>query len=150
VVTTEKEDSRGRKRVLVAYASKSGSTARIAQWMAEGIEDADAEARPVAEVKALDYDLVILGAPVRVGRIHPDMVAFLEKNRERLSGVPKALFVVCLLTLLARRYLRRFKSHMEGDVAAYRVFGGKLGFIGRLDREYAVEAGRNIALQVLP
>jgi len=130
------------------YATKGGSTRRIAEWMAEGIEDADAEAVEVSNVRSLDCDLVILGSPVRVGRIHPSMVAFLEKNREKLSSVPKALFVVCFLTVLAGRYLRRFRSYLDGEVACYRVFTGRLGFIDRLDRDYAMEAGKNIAASI--
>jgi menaquinone-dependent protoporphyrinogen IX oxidase len=114
------------------------------------MEDVEVEVLEVGKVESVDYDLIVLGAPVRVGRIHPDMVDFVRRNREKLSGVPKALFVVCLFTLLSRGYLKRFRGHFEGDIAAYRVFAGKLGFIGRLDRKYAMEAGKNILASILP
>ena len=127
----------------MVYVSRRGSTARIAASLAEGIDGA--EACDVADVGSLDCDLVVLGSSVRVGGIDPRMIEFLEKNRERLSGVPKALFVVCLCTFLGRRYLTRFRKYVEGEIVAYRVFGGRLGFIGRVDTDYAREAGKNIA-----
>lgn len=141
---TEIEQNGKCRKVLVAYASKGGGTARIAQWISEGMPEADVDVLDVADVQSLDYDFVVLGAPVRLGKIHPAMVAFLEENRPKLNTIPKALFVVCIFTFLGRRYLRKMKQHTEGKITTYRVFGGKLGILNMLDDEYAKEAGKTM------
>lgn len=143
MLTTSGEKAQ-RGRILIAYATKGGSTAVIARWLAEGMTGAGVDVLDVGDIQSLDYDFVVLGAPVRLGKIHPAMVAFLEEHRQKLSQIPKALFVVCLFTLLGRRYLRKMKAHVDGEIAAYRVFGGKLGILNMLDREYAAEVGRTI------
>ncbi len=141
---TETKRNGKRQKVLVAYATKGGSAAKIAQWLSEGISEADVDVLDVANIQSVDYDFVVLGAPVRIGKIHPAMVAFLEGNRKKLSAVPKALFVVCIFTFLGRRYLRKLKQHADGELTAYRVFGGKFDILNMLDEEYAREAGRTM------
>jgi menaquinone-dependent protoporphyrinogen oxidase len=52
-------------RVLVAYASRHGATAGIAERVAAGLRDAGmfAEARPVARVSEVEaYDAFVVGA----------------------------------------------------------------------------------------
>ena len=141
---TEPKRNEKHRKGLVAYATKGGATAKIAQWLSEGMSETNVDVLDVAEVQSLDYDFVVLGAPVRIGKIHPAMVAFLEENRQKLSTIPKALFVVCIFTFLGRPYLRKMKQHAEGKITVYRVFGGKLGILNMLDEEYAREAGRTM------
>lgn len=59
--------------VLVAYATKSGSTARIAEIIAEALREQglQAEVRPAREVlKPAGYDAVVLGGALYAGRWH--------------------------------------------------------------------------------
>jgi flavodoxin len=57
------------KRVLVAYYSNTGNTARMAQYIAEGVRivGPEAEVKSVAEIESekdlLDYDGYIFGCP---------------------------------------------------------------------------------------
>ena len=136
-----------RKKVLIAYATKGGTTAQIAQWLAEGMEEADVDVLAVGDVRSLDHDLIVLGAPIRIWKVHPGMVEFMEQHREELRSIPKVLFVVCLFSLLSRGYLKKMREHVEGEIVNYRVFFGKMGIINMMDRDYAVEAGKNILSQ---
>jgi menaquinone-dependent protoporphyrinogen oxidase len=86
------------KRILVAYATMAGSTAEVAQAVAEEIArpDVQVDLLPLSEVKSLDpYDGVVLGAPMIMGW-HRAALRFLRSNRAALQRIPLAVFVVCM------------------------------------------------------
>ncbi len=75
-------------RVLIAYASKRGSTAEIADVVARAIrEDGHiVDCRPADGVKNLGpYDAVILGSAVYMKRWRGDAKHFLRKHSKELS-----------------------------------------------------------------
>jgi menaquinone-dependent protoporphyrinogen oxidase len=82
--------------VLVAYATKYGSTAETARILAESLEREGlrVEVRTVGEVKDLSpYSAVVLAAALYIGRLHKDARHFLAIWREELERVPVALMV---------------------------------------------------------
>ncbi len=82
-------------KVLVTYASKHGSTAEIAQRIAERLRErgAEAEARPVADAEDLDgSEAVVVGSAVYMGSWMKEASAFVERHREELSHKPVWLF----------------------------------------------------------
>ncbi|HMQ55328.1 MAG TPA: pentapeptide repeat-containing protein [Anaerolineae bacterium] len=88
-----------RKKVLVAYASVSGSTAEVAAAIGEvlGGEGVAVEVLPVKAVDDLDlYEAVVLGSSIRAGRWLPEAFAFLEKHKAAMSQRPVAYFTTCL------------------------------------------------------
>jgi menaquinone-dependent protoporphyrinogen oxidase len=83
------------KRVLVAYASKRGSTAEIARAIADALEAAGLEVdlEPAGEVDAIDaYDAVVLGSAVYIKRWRGDAKHFLHKHRRELAQRPLWIF----------------------------------------------------------
>lgn len=81
--------------VLVVYASKYGSTAQIAQRIADTISAAGlpAEARPAREVRTLDgVAAVVLGSAVYMGAWLKDASAFVDAHRDQLRERPVWLF----------------------------------------------------------
>ncbi len=84
-------------RILVAYLSKKGSTAEIAGVIAAELGRAHffVDTAAMEEVTSLDdYNAVILGVPVYTGRIMGELALFAGRNREALSRIPVAGFVV--------------------------------------------------------
>ncbi len=82
-------------RVLIAYASKRGSTAEIADVVSRTIrEDGHiVDCRPVDGVKNLGpYDAVILGSAVYMKRWRGDAKHFLRKHAKELSELPFWVF----------------------------------------------------------
>jgi menaquinone-dependent protoporphyrinogen oxidase len=82
-------------RILVASASKHGSTEEIGAFIAERLRarGLDAEAIPLGEVDGLlGYDAVVLGSAVYVGSWMKDAKAFAKTKRERLAAMPVWLF----------------------------------------------------------
>lgn len=87
------------KRVLVAYASKTGATAEVAEFMGKVLREAGAKVDvvPIKNVRDLDgYDLAFVGSAIRVGQWLKEAVSFVEAHKDALSQRPTAFFTVCL------------------------------------------------------
>jgi menaquinone-dependent protoporphyrinogen oxidase len=81
--------------VLVAYASKHGSTEGIAQAIVDRLRERglEASAAPVTELDGVgDADAVVLGSAVYVGSWMQDAVGFAERHAEALAERPVWLF----------------------------------------------------------
>jgi len=81
--------------VLVAYASKHGSTAEIAQRIAATMRDAGCDARAVEaeDVTDLsDHRAVVLGSAPYMQRLQGSARRFARRYREELRDVPVWLF----------------------------------------------------------
>ena len=86
------------KRILVAYATLSGSTADVARAVADELaaSDVHVDVLPLGEVTNLAaYDGVVLGAPMIMGW-HRAALRFLRHNREVLQRIPLAVFVTAM------------------------------------------------------
>ena len=81
--------------VLVAYATKYGATAEIAERVGQVLADAGMETN-VADVKdvsgAEDYGAVVLGIAVYIGKWRKEGVGFLKANLDALAARPVWLF----------------------------------------------------------
>lgn len=81
--------------VLVAYASKHGATAGIAERIAAGLCEAglSAEARPVTAVTDLDgYDAVVIGSAAYMFHWLKDATRFVKNHAGQLAERPVWLF----------------------------------------------------------
>jgi len=84
-------------RILVAYATKHGATADVAEAVASelralGLEVDVVEARAAADVAG--YDAVVVGAPLYMGRWHRDARVFLTRACRELARRPLAIFAL--------------------------------------------------------
>ncbi|MCK9520088.1 MAG: flavodoxin domain-containing protein [Dehalococcoidia bacterium] len=82
-------------RVLVAWASKHGATAGIAEAIGEELREQGLEvtALPMENVGALEeFDAFVLGAAVYVGQWVKPAKEFVQRNREVLARRPVWLF----------------------------------------------------------
>ncbi len=82
-------------KVLVAFATKHGSTAEIAQAIGETLGEMGlaADVRPAADVRALDeYSAVIVGSVVQMNHWQGDALDFLKRFERQLAARPTWLF----------------------------------------------------------
>ena len=87
------------KKVLVAYGTRAGSTASVAERVAAVLKSNGfaAEALPADKVRDVaSYGAVVLGSAVRAGKLMPEALKFVEKNKAAIAARPFAAFVVCL------------------------------------------------------
>lgn len=127
--------------VLVAYASKHGSTAALAEAVAKGLEEHGLavdllEARRVRSVEP--YRAVVVGSAVYMGRWRPEAKRLLRRHRRALAERDLWLFSsgpvgeqpADLDDPKAERWLRPPKIKALGeDLGAHdhTVFGGSVG-----------------------
>lgn len=85
-------------KILVAYASKAGSTGEVAEAVAKVFCDTGAtvDVRPVKEVSDLSgYQAVVLGSAIRRGAWLSAATSFVKTHKTALAQMPVAYFQVC-------------------------------------------------------
>jgi menaquinone-dependent protoporphyrinogen oxidase len=137
------------RSILLAYASRYGSTQEVAETIAAALREAGVEVdtRPMQEVTTLDnYDAIVLGAALYNARWHADAHQFLVRHQAALTQRPVAIFTLGPLSTsdAAKRNSRR---QLDKELAKYpwlrpaavEIFAGKydpskpgMGFFERL------------------
>ena len=128
----------GPRRVLIAYASKGGSTAEIAHAIGGALLEAglDIDVLPVRHVHSLDgYSAVILGSAIYHGTWQPDAFKFLRHRREQLRRLPVWLFDSGPLDRSAEHRVLLLPAGVADlaiaiGVRGHVTFGGRLGGTG--------------------
>ena len=119
--------------ILVAHASKRGSTAEVAVFVADRLRGHGLvlDVRTAAEVDDLtSCEGVVLGGCLYFGRWHGDAVAFLKRHRQALADRPLALFALGPKTseehdlAESRAQLDGALAKVDVDPATVAVFGG--------------------------
>jgi len=82
-------------KVLVAYGTTNGSSAQIAETVADVLrkEGLAVEALPARSVESVEaYDAVVVGGGLYAGRWHRDARRFVRRHRRALTGRPLWFF----------------------------------------------------------
>ena len=128
------------RKVLVAFASKAGSTGEVAEAISQVLnaKGMTVDVRQIKHVKDVSgYQAFVIGSAIRMGRWLPEATKFLEAHKSELSQSPTAFFTVCLT--LAKDNAKN-RSEVEGYMRPVRailepvslgLFGGKLD-LGKL------------------
>ncbi len=145
------------KRVLVVYSTVSGCTATIARRI--GVDLIAYGARPtvlsVEEVQRVpdDYDAIVFGSGVRMGKWHREARDWIQKNLDVLSRLPVALFSVGLRGVSADGQIdeAQAKSDLERAIssAGFKHTVGSVVLPG-WKRSEGFSAMEKIALRVYP
>jgi len=82
------------RNILIAYASRLGSTAEVAHAIADEI---GAVARWIGDVDSLAaYDAAIIGSAIRYDKWLPEATDFVDAHNTALQSMPVAMFLTCL------------------------------------------------------
>ena len=86
-------------RILVAYATRNGSTAEIAQAICKELISAGYTV-DLSEIKKIStlagYAVIVIGGPLYMGSVDSAVGKFVGNNHEQLQKMPVAVFVVGL------------------------------------------------------
>ncbi len=88
------------KKVLVAYATRCGSTAEVAAAIASELKNREyqADIHPLKEVSNLSgYNAIVVGSAIRFNQWLPDAVAFVRRFQSEIAAMPSAFFAVHIL-----------------------------------------------------
>ncbi len=81
--------------ILITYATRTGSTAEVAQALGRSLRALGQNAS-ISSMKdttgIVGFDAVLLGSAVRMGAWLPEAMSFVRRHREALSRVPVGLF----------------------------------------------------------
>ena len=82
-------------KILIAYASVTGCSRECAGILADKLSPREVDVVDLSEASPSpeDYDVVVLGAPVRMGKMHRKFREYLKANREMLKEGKYGFFV---------------------------------------------------------
>ncbi len=125
-----------KKKALVAYATRAGSTGEVAQAISERLcaMGFDAEVQPVDSVRSLSgYQAVVLGSAVRYGAWLPEMTKFIESQRSTLARLPSAFFTLHMQALGDDDASRAARAGYTKSVRAVVSPRDEVFFAGKVD-----------------
>jgi menaquinone-dependent protoporphyrinogen oxidase len=148
------------KKILVTYASRTGSTAQIAEAICKTLIQSgeETELLPMQDVNDLSpYHAVIIGSPIRKSRWLPEAMQFLQTYKEELDHKRVATFTVCITMAMSNdeRYqdaVRKWIVPVRAQVhpVSEGLFAGRLDF-NKLPRTLDTVLFRaTVALGILP
>lgn len=108
-------------KILVTYATRTGSTIGVAEAIAKTLREHDFEADvfPMQEVTDLaSYRAVIAGSAIQNRQWLPEAVQFVQTHRVELSQRSFAMFAVCMT--LAMKNGKRYRPQISEWLAPVR------------------------------
>ena len=124
-------------KILVAYASRTGSTAGVAEAIGQTLTDSGApvEVCRMQDVKDLAaYRAVVIGSAIQGKQWLPEAMQFMQTHRATLAQKPCAVFSVCMTLAMpgADKYRQAVADWLEPVRALVRPVSEGL-FAGALD-----------------
>jgi menaquinone-dependent protoporphyrinogen oxidase len=123
-------------QILVAYASRAGSTAGVAEAIGQTLAESGAqvEVRPMQDVEDLaPYRAVVAGSAIQGGKWLPEAMQFMQTHRAALTQKPFAAFLVCMTLAIANgKYREHVADFLQPVRALVRPVSEGL-FAGALD-----------------
>lgn len=136
---------------LIVYGTSEGQTEKIADSIAEQLDERGHEATALdvadglGEHTVTDFDAVLVGSSIHVGKHQSSIRSFVEDNREALAARPTGFFQVSLSSAVedeqrqaeAANYVETFVEETDWHPDRIGLFGGalrysKYGFLKRL------------------
>lgn len=124
-------------KILVAYATRAGSTAEVADAIGKKLAAGGAmvDVKPIKKVQSIDgYQSVVLGSAIRAGNLLPEMTDFVRTHKDELHKVPAAYFIVCFIlrenTEENRKTANAYLDPLRAEVTPVDVglFTGKMDY----------------------
>ena len=128
-------------RVLLAFGTKYGSTAKVAKAMSSVLEEEGAQVmmadlRREAPTNLSDYELVIVGSSIVMGQWTKPARKFLEDNSASLRKGRTALFACCIDVVCYPSRMEEHRRKYLSDVATKYQIGEPVAmglFAGEVD-----------------
>jgi menaquinone-dependent protoporphyrinogen oxidase len=141
------------RRVLVAYASRGGSTGGVAEAIGKTLAETGFEVhvgRMTAGTDLGPYDAVVLGSAIRGKAWLPEAMEFVRAHQDALRTKPVAAFLVCITLAMpiAAHYKESVRDFMK-DVRPLITPRTEAYFAGALDYSKVPLVPEGLQLRVL-
>ncbi|MBE6555885.1 MAG: hypothetical protein E7663_06660 [Ruminococcaceae bacterium] len=116
-------------KLLIAYAGKTGSCRTMAELLKTLLPNHEVT---VADLSAempvpTEYDYVVLGTAVRMGKPHRALKAYLKQYGDAVAALPHTLFLCCAIASQFENYLERcYPRNVLENAEETVYFGGEL------------------------
>lgn len=118
--------------VLIAFASKHGCTEKCAAKLAQKLDGrVDLyDLKSGRDINLSEYDKVIIGSSVYVGKVHKEAEEFCKKNLELLTSKKLGLFICGSQEgeALTQELNVAYPKELQEKAAAIDCFGGEFTF----------------------
>lgn len=87
------------KKMLIGYATESGSTAEVAHFIGDTLTKVGAQVtiHSVQKIESIDaYDAVWIGSPIINGKCKPEIKRLMRSHMQGLRIKPVAFFITCM------------------------------------------------------
>ncbi len=122
-------------KVLIAYATRNGSTAEIAEAVGKELKAAghNVEVKEMKTVTSVEgYTAIVIGAPMYAAK-YIEAKKFVDRFRENIAGLPVAAFAVGLAAVSKDpRLIDETKNALQGSLDPIKPVSTTL-FAGNLD-----------------
>jgi len=125
-------------KILIAYATKTGTTRECAERLATHFSFHDVTLVVLEkETPTLsDFDAAVIGSNVRANKIHKKVKQFLEENETVLAGMRYALYICCCMSDQSEFYFEKnFASSLMEKSLANLCFGGEI----KMERQKGID-----------
>lgn len=115
--------------ILIAYASKSGTTRGAAEMLAKLLINHTATLADLEKTTPVpgDFDYIVIGGPIRMGKAHKALRRYLASFDEALCKIPHTLFLCCSIPHQFEHYLEcTFSDALRESAEDALYFGGEL------------------------
>jgi menaquinone-dependent protoporphyrinogen oxidase len=136
-VEIDEEVNNMNNKILITYASRSGSTAEIAEAIGTTLRQngSAVDVLPMQQVDDLSrYHAVVAGSAIRASQWLPEALQFVRAHRGELAKKPFATFTVCIT--LAMSNGDQYRQAVRGWTAPVRALAKPVSeglFAGKLD-----------------
>ena len=112
---------------IILYATKNGSTQKAAELLAERIPGSAVFSIDSAPANLAEYDTVVIGACIRMGRVPRSVSSFMKERGNQLFAKRVAFFINCGFVDKAEDYLKaNFDHFMLKRAVCCDTFGAEL------------------------
>ncbi len=116
-------------KTIIVYATKSGATLECAELLMSKLPDSKIVSVKEKIINILDYDTIVIGSGVRMGKIYKPIRKFIEKNLDVLIEKKTALFICNGDPLSVEPTINKcIPRELIDSTICIKSFGGKMPF----------------------
>lgn len=132
-------------KTAIIYKSSHGTTEKVAYMLARRLTETGEEVRVIDLAKTRrphisDYEKMIIGGSIHVGRIQKEIRAYCEKNMDMLLTKKLGIYICCMAAdekTRSNEFESSFPDELKQYAAAKGIMGGeflleKMNFIEKL------------------